>query len=70
MTAFIASPCVGVCQLDARQCCRGCGRTLDEIAEWPLARPDRQQAIVAAARQRQATRTATTGEPRDEPPAA
>lgn len=30
-----ASPCVGVCKLDpATDFCRGCQRTLDEIAGW------------------------------------
>src|SRR5690606_25050961 len=33
-TSAIASPCVGVCTLDARGCCIGCLRTLDEIAAW------------------------------------
>jgi predicted Fe-S protein YdhL (DUF1289 family) len=26
------SPCVGVCKLDARDVCIGCGRHIDEIA--------------------------------------
>jgi 2-hydroxychromene-2-carboxylate isomerase len=31
----LKSPCVNVCVLDpARGTCRGCGRTLDEIARW------------------------------------
>ena len=31
----IASPCVSVCMLDdERGHCRGCARTLDEIAAW------------------------------------
>lgn len=31
----VPSPCVNVCALDARTgWCRGCFRTLDEIAEW------------------------------------
>jgi 2-hydroxychromene-2-carboxylate isomerase len=31
----LRSPCVNVCVLDpARSVCRGCGRTLDEIARW------------------------------------
>ncbi|HMK80303.1 MAG TPA: DUF1289 domain-containing protein [Xanthobacteraceae bacterium] len=31
----ISSPCTKVCTLDARSgLCRGCGRTLDEIAQW------------------------------------
>ena len=29
------TPCIRICVLDpVRQFCRGCGRTLDEIAEW------------------------------------
>jgi predicted Fe-S protein YdhL (DUF1289 family) len=31
----IESPCVKICTLDASAgLCRGCGRTLDEIAHW------------------------------------
>jgi predicted Fe-S protein YdhL (DUF1289 family) len=31
----VASPCTQVCQIDARSgYCRGCLRTLDEIAAW------------------------------------
>ena len=31
----IASPCTKVCTIEPRsQLCRGCGRTLDEIARW------------------------------------
>jgi hypothetical protein len=34
MTALV-SPCVNVCVLDpVSGLCRGCGRTLDEIAQW------------------------------------
>ncbi len=33
--AEVASPCVGVCQMDAAgQFCTGCVRTLDEISAW------------------------------------
>ncbi|BDT69315.1 hypothetical protein os1_35050 [Comamonadaceae bacterium OS-1] len=33
--AEVASPCVGVCQMDvAGQFCIGCLRTLDEISAW------------------------------------
>ncbi len=31
--AEVASPCVGVCQMDG-QFCTGCLRTLDEISAW------------------------------------
>jgi predicted Fe-S protein YdhL (DUF1289 family) len=31
----IASPCVNVCRIDAAtRLCRGCARTIDEIASW------------------------------------
>lgn len=30
----ILSPCIGVCQLDARGLCEGCHRSGDEIARW------------------------------------
>lgn len=37
-SAAVASPCVGVCALDAAgQLCVGCGRTLDEITAWSRA---------------------------------
>ena len=28
------SPCIKVCVLDLDNRCRGCGRTIDEIARW------------------------------------
>ncbi|MDE1938019.1 MAG: DUF1289 domain-containing protein [Alphaproteobacteria bacterium] len=32
---MIESPCVKICTMDALSgLCRGCGRTLDEIARW------------------------------------
>jgi hypothetical protein len=32
---MIESPCVSICTLDARSgLCLGCGRTIDEIAQW------------------------------------
>lgn len=32
---MIESPCVNICTLDARSgICLGCGRTVDEIAQW------------------------------------
>src|SRR5256885_16039697 len=34
-TMAIASPCNKICTIDPRSgLCRGCGRTLDEIARW------------------------------------
>lgn len=44
------SPCINVCELDPRaNVCIGCGRTLDEIAEWASAARTRQLQIVADA---------------------
>lgn len=32
----VPSPCIGLCELDAATgLCRGCLRTMDEIASWP-----------------------------------
>lgn len=42
----VPSPCVGICKLDeALGWCLGCGRTDEEIAEWPSAAVARRQAI-------------------------
>jgi predicted Fe-S protein YdhL (DUF1289 family) len=50
--AVVESPCIKVCQLNAGQVCTGCGRTIDEIAQWSGANASQQRQIVAAARQR------------------
>jgi predicted Fe-S protein YdhL (DUF1289 family) len=57
-----ASPCTGVCRLDAQGVCRGCGRVLSEIAEWPAASDARRRDIVAAARERRIERDGDDGE--------
>jgi predicted Fe-S protein YdhL (DUF1289 family) len=49
-----ASPCTGVCALDAAQICRGCGRTIEEIAAWPGATPAEREAIRRRAAARRA----------------
>ena len=49
------SPCIDVCELDARaHYCTGCGRSLAEIAEWGSASIDRQREILAALPKRMA----------------
>ena len=49
MTDTPKSPCIEVCELDARaRHCTGCGRSLAEIAEWVGARAGRQREILAA----------------------
>lgn len=51
----LASPCIDVCRMDAGSgLCRGCLRSLDEIAAWGGADEAKRIAILAAvARRRQ-----------------
>lgn len=49
----VASPCVGICQLDPRNICFGCGRLIGEIAEWSMASEARRRQIVDDAARRQ-----------------
>jgi uncharacterized protein len=50
-----ASPCIGVCVLDpATQRCRGCLRTIDEIAIWSEASAAAKKAILARIAKRKA----------------
>jgi uncharacterized protein len=43
----VASPCISVCEMDpASQLCRGCYRTLDEIAAWSVLDAHARRAIV------------------------
>lgn len=49
----IESPCTNVCVIDERTgYCEGCGRTLDEIAEWSTYTPAERQRIIAELGQR------------------
>ncbi|MBK8909587.1 MAG: DUF1289 domain-containing protein [Rhodospirillales bacterium] len=42
------SPCIGVCEIDGETgFCRGCYRTVDEIAAWRDASPDVKEGILA-----------------------
>jgi predicted Fe-S protein YdhL (DUF1289 family) len=42
------SPCIRVCVIDpASQLCRGCKRSLREIAAWGSMTPDMRRAIMA-----------------------
>jgi predicted Fe-S protein YdhL (DUF1289 family) len=52
MTALV-SPCINVCVLDpVSGLCRGCGRTLDEIAQWTQLDPAERARITLEAPQR------------------
>jgi predicted Fe-S protein YdhL (DUF1289 family) len=42
------SPCLGICLMDpATRMCRGCRRTIAEIAGWYAASPGEKRAILA-----------------------
>lgn len=44
---MMQTPCVKICSIDAPSgLCRGCGRTLDEIARWASMSEDEQAAIM------------------------
>lgn len=52
----VPSPCINVCQMDqASGLCRGCYRTLDEIAAWAGASDERRREVLAAVEQRRGT---------------
>ncbi len=43
----IVSPCSGICAIEDDDLCRGCARTLDEIAAWGMMTPDERDAVMA-----------------------
>jgi predicted Fe-S protein YdhL (DUF1289 family) len=45
--AWIRSPCIGICELDAGGLCRGCRRTLEEVAGWITYTSAQRDAIIA-----------------------
>ena len=46
-TERIKSPCIGICELDDASRCRGCQRTLEEIAGWINYSDAERKAILA-----------------------
>ncbi|GGC73311.1 DUF1289 domain-containing protein [Chelatococcus reniformis] len=45
----ISTPCIKVCAIEPdSRLCRGCGRTLDEIARWSTMAEAERRAIIAA----------------------
>lgn len=65
MTALASSPCIGVCQLretsSGEQVCRGCQRTLSEIASWRSMSEQQKRQVLERVNQ-QNTETTTTGD--------
>ena len=51
-TAGPMSPCINVCSLDEQGYCRGCRRTLEEIAGWMAMSPARQREVLRAVEER------------------
>ncbi len=50
---MVETPCVKVCRmLEGGNLCRGCGRTLDEIARWTSMSPEERRVIMAGLAQR------------------
>jgi predicted Fe-S protein YdhL (DUF1289 family) len=47
-----SSPCLNICSLDERSVCRGCFRTLPEIADWTRMTAADQWATLARAEAR------------------
>jgi uncharacterized protein len=53
------SPCLGICLMDPRtRTCRGCLRTIEEIAGWYSASPAEKRAILARLAERRRAVTA------------
>ncbi|MEE8527365.1 MAG: DUF1289 domain-containing protein [Gammaproteobacteria bacterium] len=52
------SPCIEVCEADSAGVCRGCFRTLDEIAQWPSMTNEQKWRVLATvqARRKESTR--------------
>lgn len=48
----VQSPCINVCALDEWLVCRGCGRTIQEIADWEYLSEEYKQAVVEKAQKR------------------
>ena len=49
------SPCIGICIMDPRtRQCRGCLRTIDEIAGWYEASADEKRALLTVLAERRA----------------
>jgi len=57
-----SSPCLNICSLDGQGVCRGCFRTLAEIAEWTRMNAAEQWATVGRAQARRLAEEKEHGE--------
>ena len=57
------SPCLSICTLDDDNVCMGCLRTLPEIRDWALLKPDAQWALVAELAERRKRHTTDSQAP-------
>jgi len=49
------SPCASICALDpATGLCRGCFRTIEEIAQWPALSAEERRRVLTAVEERRA----------------
>jgi len=54
---MVASPCVSVCVMDETSgLCRGCHRTLDEIARWSVMDEVEKRSVLALTIERKAAK--------------
>jgi uncharacterized protein len=62
------SPCNGICTLDpASGFCRGCGRTIEEIAQWPRLSAEEKRRVLAQLPSRERRRRGRHAKGRLEP---
>jgi predicted Fe-S protein YdhL (DUF1289 family) len=60
--AAIETPCTKVCMLDPEtRLCRGCGRSLEEIARWSGLPPEERRRVIDELPRRRAAHLATAG---------
>ncbi|MFP5390176.1 MAG: DUF1289 domain-containing protein [Gammaproteobacteria bacterium] len=49
----VPSPCISICEMGADGLCKGCLRTIDEIAAWGSASDETKRAVWAEIRTRE-----------------
>ena len=50
---MVETPCIKICRiLEGGSLCRGCGRTLEEIARWTEMSPEERRAIMGGLAER------------------